>query len=204
MLATQKRRVSRGDSSMTETTKPINAAPTANAVSGKPNFFDTLFLIFLTLILACVAWVGMLSYEEGTRNKVTVENGEAWVKWMKEHSEARMSENFHIESCGYSAEQRRRWGDCYSEIMEKVKELNSLSNPFSKGPVQFVAKCVAKDNSTVGGIFLEKIVPTPAGSAIPAVASQLVDIDAIDTKIALRLTVCDKGGYPIKVDEFEF
>jgi len=31
-----------------------------------------------------------------------------------------------------------------------------------------------------------------------------VDIDAIDTKIALRLTVCDKGGYPIKVDEFEF
>jgi hypothetical protein len=88
--------------------------------------------------------------------------------------------------------------------MEKVKELNSLSNPFSKGPVQFVAKCVAKDTSTVGGIFLEKIVPTPAGSAIPVVASQLVDIDAIDTKIALRLTVCDKGGYPIKVDEFEF
>jgi hypothetical protein len=189
---------------MTETTKPINAAPTANAVSGKPNFFDTLFLIFLTLILACVAWVGMLSYEEGTKNKVTVENGEAWVKWLKDHSEPRMSENFHIESCGYSAEERRRWGDCYSEIMEKVKELNSLSNPFSKGPVQFVAKCVAKDNSTVGGIFLEKIVPTPPGSAIPAVASQLVDIDAIDTKIALRLTVCDKGGYPIKVDEFEF
>jgi hypothetical protein len=204
MLATQKRRVSRGDSSMTETTKPIDAAPTAKAVSGKPNFFDTLFLIFLTLVLACVAWVGMLSYEEGTKNKVTVENGETWVKWLKDHSEPRMNENFHIESCGYSTEERRRWGGCYSEIMEKVKELNSLSNPFSKGPVQFVAKCVAKDTSTVGGIFLEKIVPTPPGSAIPAVASQLVDIDAIDTKIALRLTVCDKGGYPIKVDEFEF
>jgi len=189
---------------MTETTKPIDAAPTAKAVSGKPNFFDILFLIFLTLVLACVTWVGMLSYSEGIKNKVTMENGEAWVKWLKDHSEARINEKFHVESCRYSAEERRRWGDCYTEIMEKVKELNSLSNPFSKGPVQFVAKCVAKDTSTVGGIFLEKIVPTPAGSAITAIASQLVDIDAIDTKIALRLTVCDKGGYPIKVDEFEF
>ena len=32
----------------------------------------------------------------------------------------------------------------------------------------------------------------------------LVDIDAIDSKINLKLTVCDKGGYAIKVDEFEF
>ena len=76
---------------MTETTKPVNAAPTAKAVSGKPNFFDILFLIFLTLVLACVTWVGMLSYSEGIKNKVTMENGEAWVKWLKDHSEARMN-----------------------------------------------------------------------------------------------------------------
>ena len=189
---------------MTDIAKPNIGAQQVTAVSGKPNFFDTLFLIFLTCVLIGVAWVGRLSYEEGLKNKVTVENGEAWVKWLKGNSETRMSENFHIESCGYSAEERRRWGDCYTEILEKVKELHSLSNPFTQGPVQFVAKCVAKDASTVGGIFLEKIVPTPAGSAIPAVASQLVEIDPIDTKIALRLTVCDKGGYPIKVDEFEF
>jgi len=36
------------------------------------------------------------------------------------------------------------------------------------------------------------------------VASQLVDTDPIDTKLNLKLTVCDKGGYAIKVDEFEF
>jgi hypothetical protein len=29
-------------------------------------------------------------------------------------------------------------------------------------------------------------------------------MDAIDTKLTLKITVCDKGGYPIKVDEFEF
>jgi hypothetical protein len=53
-------------------------------------------------------------------------------------------------------------------------------------------------------MVLEKLVPTPAGSAIPMVASQVVEMDAIDTKVAMKLTVCDKGGYAIKVDEFEF
>jgi hypothetical protein len=70
--------------------------------------------------------------------------------------------------------------------------------------VQFVAKCDPKDPETIGGIFLEKLIPTPAGSAIPVVASQLLAVDPIDTKINLKLTVCDKGGYAIKVDEFEF
>lgn len=189
---------------MSDTASPINSAQTAPAVSGNPNVFDILFLILLACILACVAWVGVLSYEEGLKNKVTVENGEAWVKWLKDNSDARVKEDFHLESCAFSNDERRRWGNCYQEILENVKELRSLTNPFTHEAVPFVAKCIAKDNATVGGIFLEKIVPTPPGSAIPTVASQLVDMDAIDTKIALRLTVCDKGGYPIKVDEFEF
>lgn len=189
---------------MSDTDQANGKAPPAPVVSGKPNVFDILFLIFLGCILACVAWVGVLSHEEGTKNKVTVENGEAWVKWLKDNSDARMKEDFPIESCAFSAEERRRWGDCYAEILENVKELHSLANPFTHEAVPFVAKCIAKDNTTVGGIFLEKLVPTPPGSAIPMVASQLMDIDPIDTKLALRLTVCDKGGYPIKVDEFEF
>ena len=100
--------------------------------------------------------------------------------------------------------ERRRWGDCYNDILENVKELKALKNAFSDEPLAFIAKCDPKDKSTVGNIILEKIVPTPAGSAIPTVASQLVEMDAIDTKVALKVTVCDKGGYPIKVDEFEF
>lgn len=188
---------------MTDIAKPNNAAPLAPAVSGKPNFFDILFLILLTCILAVVVWVGTLSYDEGVKNKITIQNGEAWVTWLKENSDARMKEGFPIESCATSVDERRRWGDCMNEILANVKELN-LTNPFTNAPVAFVAKCVAKDFNTVGGIFLEKIVPTPPGSAIPAVASQLTDMDPIDTKIALKMTVCDKGGYPIKVDEFEF
>ena len=172
--------------------------------SGLPNFFDILFLIFLTCMLGVVAWVGVLSHEEGLKNEATKHNGEAWVKWMKDNSEARTKEDFEIEACSASDAERRRWGDCFKELSESTEPLNKLINPFTNKPVQFVAKCDPKDPQTIGGIFIEKLVPTPAGSAIPVVASQLVDMDPIDTKINLKLTVCDKGGYAIKVDEFEF
>ena len=193
---------------MSDSTQPQQEAKEAGqpeaVVSGYPNFFDILFLIFLTCMLVCVGWVGVLSHEEGYKNEVTKQNGEAWVKWLKENSEPRLQEDFPIESCAASAMERRRWGDCYNDILENVKELKGLKNAFTGEPVAFIAKCDPKDHATVGNIILEKIVPTSPGSAIATVASQLVEMDAIDTKIALKMTVCDKGGYPIKVDEFEF
>ncbi len=189
---------------MTESAQSNADAKPTPVASGNPNVWDILFLIFLACVLVCVAWVGVLSHEEGNKNEVTKQNGEAWVKWLKDNSEPRIQEDFAIESCAASAMERRRWGDCFNEIMESVKELNGLKNAFTGEPVAFIAKCDPKDRGTVGSIVLEKIVPTPPGSAVPAVASQLVEVDAIDTKLALKLTVCDKGGYPIKVDEFEF
>ena len=182
-----------------------NAPPQPiTAISGKPNLGDTLFLIFLGCMLVLVAWVGVLAYRDGMKNEITKHNGEAWVKWLKESSEPRMQENFAIESCSASTDERRRWGDCFEAILQNVKELQNQSNAFSGKPLEFISKCDPKDRSTVGSIVLEKIVPTPPGSAIAAITSELVSLDAIDTKISLKLTVCDKGGYPIKVDEFEF
>ena len=172
--------------------------------SGKPNFGDTLFLIFLACMLVLVAWVGVLAYRDGMKNEVTKNNGEAWVKWLKENSEPRTQENFAIASCSASADERRRWGDCFEAILQNVKELQNQSNAFTGQPLEFIAKCDPRDRSTVGSIVLEKIVPTPPGSAIATITSQLLSPDAIDTKITLKLTVCDKGGYPIKVDELEF
>jgi hypothetical protein len=191
-------------SHMTENVHTHDAAQAAPVISGMPNKSDILFLIFLACVMATVAWVGVLSYKEGYKNEVTKHNGEAWVKWMKDNSETRTQEGFSVENCAASETERKRWGDCFKELTEKVAPLNNLTNPFTNVPVHFVAKCDPKDRSTVGAIFLEKLVATPLGSAIPVIASQLVDTDPIDTKLSIRLTVCDKGGYANKVDEFEF
>ena len=191
-------------SHMTENVHTHDAVQTAPVISGMPNKSDILFLILLACVMATVAWVGVLAYKEGYKNEVTKHNGEAWVKWMKDNSEARAKEGFSVENCAASESERKLWGDCFKELTEKVAPLNNLTNPFLNVPVHFVAKCDPKDRSTVGGIFLEKLVATPVGSAIPVVASQLVDTDPIDTKLTIKLTICDKGGYPVKVDEFEF
>ena len=182
-----------------------NTPPQPTPVNtGKPNLGDTLFLIFLACMLGLVAWVGVLAYRDGLKNENTKNNGEAWVKWLKENSDPRLQENFAIESCSASTDERRRWGDCFEAVLQNVKELQNQSNAFTGQPLEFIAKCDSKDRSTVGSIVLEKIVPTPPGSAIATITSQLLATDVIDAKITLKLTVCDKGGYPVKVDELEF
>jgi len=189
---------------MTENVHTHDATQAAPVNSGMPNKSDILFLILLACVMATVAWVGVLAYKEGHKNEVTKRNGEAWMNWMKTNSEARAQEGFSVGNCAASETGKKLWGDCFKELTEKVAPLNNLTNPFSNVPVHFVAKCDPKDRSTVGAIFLEKLVATPMGSAIPVVASQLVDTDPINTKLSIRLTVCDKGGYANKVDEFEF
>lgn len=129
---------------MTDSAQSNADAKPRPEVSGNPNVWDILFLIFLACVLVCVAWVGVLSHEEGNKNEVTKQNGEAWVKWLKDNSEPRLQEDFAIESCAASAMERRRWGDCFNEIMESVKELNGLKNAFTGEPVAFIAKCDPK------------------------------------------------------------
>ena len=189
---------------MTENVHTHDATQAAPVNSGMPNKSDILFLILLACVMATVAWVGVLAYKEGHKNEVTKRNGEVWMNWMKTNSEARAQEGFSVGNCAASETGKKLWGDCFKELTEKVAPLSNLTNPFSNVPVHFVAKCDPKDRSTVGAILLEKLVATPLGSAIPVVASQLVDTDPINTKLSIRLTVCDKGGYAIKVDEFEF
>ncbi|MCX7266153.1 MAG: hypothetical protein NT035_12300 [Burkholderiales bacterium] len=175
--------------------KPSNGLPTAT---------DIMFLVMLLCILLGVGWVGQLSYQEGMKNEVTKQNGEAWSKWFKENSAARFKEGFPIEACIGSATERKRWGECFAALQTGDTPMKDLRNPFTGELPQFVAKCDTKDHSSIGGIFLEKLSPTPAGSAIPMVATQLVDNDPIDSLVSMRITVCDRGGYAIKIEEFEF
>ena len=44
----------------------------------------------------------------------------------------------------------------------------------------------------------------PAGSAVPMVVNPLKAEDLIGGKLQIRVTVCDKGGFPVKVAELEF
>ena len=95
------------------------------------------------------------------------------------------------------------WGACFKYMMTQTA-FKDMINPFTEEAPQFVPACVPSDNSLPGMFVIEKLVPTPPGSAVPMINSQLIDTDPIDQKVQVRVSVCDKGSYAIKIAEFEF
>jgi len=95
------------------------------------------------------------------------------------------------------------WGGCKDHLFA-LKEFKEFMNPFFGEPPKFVAACVPTDASLPGALVIEKMVATAPGSAVPYIASQLVDTDTIEAKMQLRISICDKGSYAIKIAEFEF
>ena len=172
---------------------------------------DKLFLAFLVLVVVAVTWLGIVNYKEAIKVETSKSNGEAWVEWLTETGTTRFEADSQHPACKGGVKPTAdakpgapgTWGACLAHILETT-ELKDQINPFFNAAPHFVAACDPKDRTLMGAILLEDLMPTPPGSATPFVASQLVEADPIDYKMQLRLSVCDKGGYAIKVAEFEF
>lgn len=98
----------------------------------------------------------------------------------------------------------RTWGPCLKALTTQGGPLAETVNPFTRKPIALVAKCDMADRRLAGGMVLEKTMPTAPGSAIPFISSPLIESDQIDQKMQIRVTVCDKGAYPIRIAELEF
>jgi hypothetical protein len=98
----------------------------------------------------------------------------------------------------------RTWGPCFKAISTQGGPLAEKYNPFSQKPIAIVAKCDMADRGLAGAMTLEKTLPTPPGSAIPFISSPLTESDSIEQKLQIRITMCDKGAYPIRIAELEF
>ena len=172
------------------------------------------FLLFMAFIVAAVTWLGIIDFTETRKTEVAKSNGEAWVEWLTEQGTKRFEADYKIEACKGGVKPSNdaaksddpvlgTWGACLDFIMKNT-ELKDQVNTFFNKPPHFVEKCDPSNRSVTGAIVLEDLMPTPPGSAIPFVGTQLVGTDPIDYKMQLRVSVCDKGGDAIKVAEFEF
>ena len=95
------------------------------------------------------------------------------------------------------------WGACVEKMMA-LPPFAKMVNPFFNVPPKFVPACVPTDSELPGTIMIEKLVATPPGSSVPYVNSPLVETDSIGEKMQLRVSICDKGSYAIKIAEFDF
>lgn len=187
-------------------------------VSTQPTLMDWLFLLSCVLALALVAWFGKMAYTEATKTETAKRNGEAVVTWMQEATAGRFEADFGVPACAGSATPPagaapaadkasaapNTWGGCLDAILVQTS-MKTLDNPFREGiALDFAPACNPDDRSLAGNIVMEKITATPPGSAVPTVITPLTPDVAIDQKIQVRLSVCDKGAYAVKVAEFEF
>jgi len=173
-----------------------------------PNVYDYVFMGFLVVVVILVTWLGIKNYDEAVKTERAKANGEAWVTWLTETGLERGNKDFKLNGCksGVKPDEDNKvgtWGSCLEDIMSQ-SPLKDLTNPFLKTKPKLIPQCISTDRTVIGDIVIEKMVPTPAGSAIPVVISQLTEADSIQDKVQIRISVCDKGGYPIQVSELEF
>ena len=184
-------------------------------VSTQPTSMDWLFLLSCTVALIVMAWLGKMNYTEATKTETAKRNGEAVVTWMQKAAAGRFEPDFGVAACAgtapppagaapATAKAPNTWGGCLEAIL-KESNMKALDNPFRDGlALHFAPACNTDDRSLAGNIVIEKITPTPPGSAIATIISPITPDVVIDQKIQVRLSVCDEGANTVKVAEFEF
>ena len=194
--------------------EPPEPQPAAQVASF--TFVDGLFCLFMVVVFCLVCGLGVFTRAEALKTEATKQNGEALAAWLKAASDARFKPGYVYAACASVGEgaapaedaatalaAKSTWGACVDELLTKT-ELKNMRNPFLGQMPKFVTECSSSDRSVIGAIHLDKIIATPPGSAVATVKSELVRTDAIAEKIKIAITVCDKGGYPIKIDEIDF
>ena len=189
------------------------------------------FIAFILLVLVVVTALGVMAHREALKTEGSKRNGEQWAAWFTKASETRFAPDYAIAACAGGAKPAAApatapagedvkpadapaaeaaaapaagtWGACLAHLMSAT-EFKDMVNPFTGKAPNFIPACNPADNSLVGSIVVEKTTANPPGSAVPTVTSQLVDADLIAEKLALKISVCDKGSYAVKVAEFEF
>jgi hypothetical protein len=192
---------------------------------------DYAFMALIVVVLIAVSILGVISHREASKTEGTKRNGEQWAAWFTEASGTRFAPGYAIAACAGGAKLAAApaavvagdevkpadvpaadsaaapaagtWGACLAHLTS-VSEFKDMVNPFTGKAPNFIPACNPADRSHAGSIVVEKTTANPPGSAVPTVTSQLVDIDSIAEKMALKISVCDKGSYAVKVAEFEF
>ena len=188
------------------------------------------FMALIVVVLIAVTLLGITTFRAALKTEATKRNGEQWVAWFTKASETRFGPDYAIAACAGGARPAAApatapagedakpadapaadaaapaagtWGACLAHLTSAT-EFKDMVNPFTGKAPNFIPACNPTDRSLSGSIVLEKSTANPPGSAVPTVTSQLVDADSIAEKLALKVSVCDRGSYAVKVAEIEF
>ncbi len=174
---------------------------------GRPTASDMAFLGFLGCVFMAVVALGALNFREGLKTEEGKAKAEALLEWLADSKQRRGQADFEPSACASAptdAGQARTWAECATALFVNGGPLAGARNAFSGESLGFVGRCVPGDPKSPGQFVVEKISATPPGSAVSQIIGPMGADEALDKTQTVKLTVCDKGGYPIKIGEAEF
>ncbi|MEI7783312.1 MAG: hypothetical protein WCK08_02940 [Betaproteobacteria bacterium] len=178
-----------------------------SASSGKPNARDLAFLALMLAVLAAVALMGVFTFREGLKTEATKLQGEAFVAWLAQAKAKRAAADFAPAACAMVAQPAGRaktWSECSAALLADGGPLAGVRNAFSGQPIGLIARCDPASNASPGQFVIDRVSATPPGSAVPLLVAPFAPEDTLDKALTIKLTVCDKGGYGVKIGEVEF
>jgi len=169
---------------------------------------EFLFILTLTGALVLVGFLGRISMQEARRTEAAKEQAVKMVQWFE--SLSANSEDIPPslkEQCvavdpsdkSGSGKSASTWQSCRNALAMEGGPLHGYTNPFSENNAVFNEKCDRKDLATRGGIVVEESLKVPPGQ--PAVFAPIQDGRSLEKDLTLRVTICDKGSFPIKIGE---
>ena len=93
------------------------------------------------------------------------------------------------------------WGKCRQALLAKGGPLAEAKNPFNPKESVLGTKCERDKPLTRGQVVVEKGTSPPAGISGSVTYGAIEDSEPMVKGLMLKILVCDKGSYPIKVAE---
>lgn len=93
------------------------------------------------------------------------------------------------------------WGKCRQALVAQGGPLAEAENPFNPKESVLGTKCERDKPMTRGQVVVEKGTPPPPGFPGSVAFGSIEDSEPLVKGLTLKILVCDKGSYPIKVSE---
>ncbi len=169
---------------------------------------EFLFILTLTGALVLVGFLGRISMQEARRTEAAKEQAVKMVQWFESLSANASEITAAIkDQCGVaepvektaSTSVAKTWQTCREALALEGGPLYGYVNPFGEENPLFNEKCDRKNISTRGAIIVEESLKVPPGQ--PAAFAPMQDGRLLEKDLAFRVTICDKGSFPIKIGE---
>ncbi|MEY4654402.1 MAG: hypothetical protein RI884_2983 [Pseudomonadota bacterium] len=167
---------------------------------------EVLFFVVLACAMAAVVYCGRFAYREALLLEEAKANGQAISRWAESMAEAHANgAALTPTACGFAAgaqdAEPATWQACRDALFGPEGPFAQMRNPFNAANTVLGTQCQRQSAATRGHVLVHKGTPPPQGVAGSMYWSPIDGKETLVKGLALRVQVCDAGGYAIKVAE---